>query len=47
MEFDRQRFQQVLLNLVRNAIKFSHINGEEIDIQAGIIQKEGGADNEA
>ena len=39
MEFDRQRLQQVVLNLAKNAIKFSHANGEDIVISARIITK--------
>ena len=41
MELDRQRLQQVLLNLAKNAIKFSHIGGESIELIANIISKEG------
>ena len=38
MKFDRQRLQQVMLNLVKNAIKFSHIGGD-ITIFAEVIAK--------
>ena len=27
MKFDKQRLQQVVLNVAKNAIKFSHVNG--------------------
>ena len=39
MDFDRQRLQQVLLNLAKNAIKFSHVGGENITIMAKVVPK--------
>ena len=33
--------QQILLNLVRNAIKFSHVHGDNIVISARLIEKPG------
>ena len=39
MDFDRQRLQQVVLNLVKNAIKFSHVNGGNVIISAKIKTK--------
>ena len=41
LECDRQRLQQILLNLVRNAIKFSHVHGDNIVISARLIEKPG------
>ena len=41
MHFDKQRLQQVVLNLMKNAIKFSHIRGEVITVTAQIIDKAG------
>lgn len=38
---DRQRLQQITLNLVKNAIKFSHVKGENIVITARLIDKPG------
>ena len=41
MEFDRQRLQQVILNLVKNAVKFSVHDGENIVISSRIVAKPG------
>ena len=41
MEFDRQRLQQVILNLVKNAVKFSVYDGENIVISSRIVTKPG------
>ena len=41
MEFDRQRLQQVILNLVKNAVKFSFQDGENIVISSRIVAKPG------
>lgn len=39
MKFDRQRLQQVVLNLAKNAIKFSHTSGEDIVISSRLVSK--------
>ena len=41
LEFDRQRLQQVVLNLAKNAVKFSLPNGEDIVISSRIVAKPG------